>query len=119
MGFLPVLAEIVDKMPTRWAIVLGHLTAGIVLLMLSWGGGRWALLFAPVADYWVLMVVGEFYQDAYFHEAVVRELGAGYAACAVAASCLPLVGLLTGVCPHHRWRERCLTQAAGASSPAS
>ncbi len=98
MAFIPVLAEIADKMPPvttypAYGLLIG-VSAGFPL---GFAFGRWALLFVPLPAYLILCAVGDFYQDAYFREAVFAELGTAYAAWAVAASCLPLIGLLAGI----------------------
>ena len=35
MGFMPVMAEIADKMPTRWGMLFMHLAAGVLLFALA------------------------------------------------------------------------------------
>jgi len=93
-SFIPILAEISDKLPgvpAIWLISFCLAATAVGCCRLS----RWLYLLAlPVAGWWAFGGYCEFVADTYFRDAVLTELGRGYLIQAICASWLPLVVLL-------------------------
>jgi hypothetical protein len=93
-AFIPVMAEIGDKMPAIgeiWFVSFVFALIGVGCCCV-W---KWLyLLMVPLGGWCAYSVLGEFVMDTYFRDAVVTELGRGYLIQAVSASFVPLIALL-------------------------
>jgi hypothetical protein len=91
------LAEISDKMDSVAELCLLNLALGMCAFAIAWRW-RWvAILAGGLAVCWIRAMLHEFVWDTSFHNIVVGELGHGYVAWAVGASCIPAFAVLAAV----------------------